>query len=88
MKNRKEHWEKVYVTKQPHEVSLTQELPKTSLDFIHSFNLTKSASIIDIGGGDSKLVDYLLYEGFVNVSVLDISRRQLKEQSSDLAKRQ
>ena len=49
MTTRKEHWEKVYETKQPHEVSWTQELPKTSLEFLHSFNLPKTASIIDIG---------------------------------------
>lgn len=78
MENRKEHWERVYSTKQPHEVSWTQELPKTSLDFIHSFNLPKTASIIDIGGGDSKLVDYLLDEGFQNVSVLDISEKAIE----------
>jgi hypothetical protein len=73
VEGRKIHWEKIYGTKQPHEVSWTQEIPKTSLDFIHSFNLPKTASIIDIGGGDSKLVDYLLDEGFENISVLDIS---------------
>jgi activator of 2-hydroxyglutaryl-CoA dehydratase len=60
METRKEHWEKLYSTKQPNEVSWTQELPKTSLDFVHSFNLPKTSNIIDIGGGDSKLVDYLL----------------------------
>lgn len=79
MENRKEHWEKVYSTKQPHEVSWTQELPKTSLDFVHSFNLPKTASIIDIGGGDSKLVDYLLDEGFENISVLDISATAIEK---------
>ncbi len=73
MESRKEHWENVYATKQAHEVSWTQELPKTSLDFIHSFNLPKTASIIDIGGGDSKLIDYLIDEGFENITVLDIS---------------
>jgi trans-aconitate methyltransferase len=78
MENRKEHWEKVYATKQPHEVSWTQELPQTSLDLIHSFNLPKTASIIDIGGGDSKLVDYLLDEGFQNISVLDISEKAIQ----------
>jgi hypothetical protein len=78
MENRKEHWEKVYNTKQPHEVSWTQELPGTSLDFIHSFNLPKSATIIDVGGGDSKLVDYLLDEGFENISVLDISEKAIE----------
>ncbi len=78
MTTRKEHWEKVYSTKQPHEVSWTQELPKTSLDFVHSFNLPKTASIIDIGGGDSKLVDYLLDEGFENITVLDISEKAIE----------
>ncbi len=79
MTTRKEHWEKVYETKQPNEVSWTQELPKTSLDFVHSFNLPKTASIIDIGGGDSKLVDYLLDEGFENISVLDISEKAIEK---------
>src|SRR5580765_315031 len=77
METTKEHWEKIYATKQRNEVSWTQELPKTSLDFVHSFNLPKTASIIDIGGGDSKLVDYLLDEGFENISVLDISENAL-----------
>jgi 2-polyprenyl-3-methyl-5-hydroxy-6-metoxy-1,4-benzoquinol methylase len=78
METRKEHWEKVYATKQPNEVSWTQELPKTSLAFLNSFNLPKTASIIDIGGGDSKLVDYLLKEGFENISVLDISANAIE----------
>lgn len=78
MVSRKEHWEKVYSTKEPHELSWTQELPKTSLDFVHSFNLSKTANIIDIGGGDSKLVDYLLDEGFENISVLDISSNAIE----------
>ncbi len=74
----KEHWNKIYSTKQPSEVSWTQENPKTSLDFIHSFNLPKQASIIDIGGGDSKLVDKLIEEGFEDITVLDISEQALK----------
>jgi 2-polyprenyl-3-methyl-5-hydroxy-6-metoxy-1,4-benzoquinol methylase len=39
--------------------------------------LSKTAKIIDIGGGDSKLVDFLIEEGFENVSVLDISKKAL-----------
>ena len=69
----KKHWETIYQTKQPNEVSWTEEKPSVSLDIIHSFNPSKSAKIIDIGGGDSKLVDYLLAEGFSDLSVLDIS---------------
>ncbi len=75
---RKEHWEKIYLTKQPNEMSWTQENPKTSLDFIHSFNLPRQASIIDVGGGDSKLVDRLIDEGFEDITVLDISEQALK----------
>ena len=69
---KKEHWEKIYSTKQPHEVSWTQEEPTTSLGFIHGFNLSKQASIIDIGGGESKLVDRLVDEGYEDITVLDI----------------
>jgi len=74
----KTHWETIYSTKKPEEVSWTQEIPKTSLDFINSFNLPKNAAIIDIGGGDSKLPDFLLSEGFTNITVLDISEKALE----------
>ncbi len=76
---RKNHWETVYETKNPDQVSWTQEVPQTSLDFIHSFKLHKNASIIDVGGGDSKLVDFLLQEGFENITVLDISKRAIEK---------
>lgn len=75
----KKHWETVYETKNPDQVSWTQDVPKTSLDFIHSFGLAKTAKVIDIGGGDSKLVDFLLDEGFENVTVLDISAKALEK---------
>ena len=75
----KNHWETVYETKNPDQVSWTQTKPTTSLDFIHSFGLAKSAKIIDIGGGDSKLVDYLLDEGFEHITVLDISSKALEK---------
>lgn len=79
MKNEtKKHWETVYETKEPDEVSWTQGIPQTSLNFIHSFKLPKSAKIIDVGGGDSRLVDFLIDEGYENVTVLDISAKALK----------
>lgn len=74
-----QYWDKIYSTKQPSEVSWTQEVPKTSLEFIHSFGLKKTAKIIDIGGGDSKLADYLLDEGYENITVLDISAKALEK---------
>ncbi len=74
----KNHWETVYQTKSPSEVSWSQDVPKTSLDFIESFGVSKSAAIIDIGGGDSKLVDHLLALGYENITVLDISAKAIE----------
>src|SRR6476469_6582079 len=76
-KTQGDNWERIYGTKNPDQLRWTQQIPKTSLDFIHSFGLSKTAKIIDIGGGDSKLVDYLLDEGFENITVLDISAEAL-----------
>ncbi|OBX24920.1 methyltransferase family protein [Gelidibacter algens] len=69
----KEHWEKVYKHKSPYQVSWTQEKPEISLKLIQESGISKSAKIIDIGGGDSKLVDCLLEGGYKNITVLDIS---------------
>tara|TARA_R110002033_G_scaffold76922_2_gene128535 strand:+ start:5287 stop:5922 length:636 start_codon:yes stop_codon:yes gene_type:complete len=73
----KQHWDSVYENKTPNQVSWTQEKPETSLKLIQDAGLPKTAKIIDIGGGDSKLVDYLLYEGYKNITVLDISVKSL-----------
>jgi purine-nucleoside phosphorylase len=86
-KNRTYHWNKIYATKQPNEVSWTEEVPTTSLDFIHSFGLPKAAKIIDIGGGESKLVDCLLEEGYENITVLDISKNALDKAKKRLGDR-
>lgn len=84
--DRKNHWETVYENKQANEVSWTQENPKTSLDFIHETHIDKTAKIIDIGGGDSKLVDFLLNEGYENITVLDISEKALERAKKRLGK--
>lgn len=76
--NTKQHWETVYETKTPDQVSWTQDKPEVSLELIREANLPKTAKIIDIGGGDSKLVDYLLKEGYKNITVLDISAKALE----------
>jgi hypothetical protein len=84
---KKNHWETVYETKNPDQVSWTQEVPKTALDFIATFGLTKKSKIIDIGGGDSKLVDYLLNEGYEDITVLDISAKALEKSQNRLGDR-
>lgn len=75
---RKEHWETVYRTKTPQQVSWTQDKPQTALSLIESFGLDKAAPIIDIGGGDSTFADHLLEAGYHNITVLDISGHALE----------
>ena len=82
--NRKKHWEGIYQTKELKDVSWYQPIPQTSLDFISKFHLTKSSKIIDIGGGDSFLVDHLLELGFKDITVLGISESAINRAKSRL----
>ena len=58
--DKKTHWENVFETKAQNEVSWYQPNPKTSIDFFVKNRIAKEAKIIDVGGGDSFLVDELL----------------------------
>ena len=78
-KNLEDHWQDVYNKKNENEVSWYQEYPQPSLDFIKSLNLKLDSHIIDIGAGESRLVDNLLELGFTNVSVLDISLKSIEK---------
>jgi len=75
--DRKKHWENIYQTKDLKDVSWYQPTPTTSLDFLKQFNIPTTAKIIDIGGGDSFLVDHLLDLGYTDLTVLDISAASL-----------
>jgi 2-polyprenyl-3-methyl-5-hydroxy-6-metoxy-1,4-benzoquinol methylase len=85
--NRKSHWENIYRTKELKEVSWFQPIPETSLDFVKQFNVPVTAKIIDIGGGDSLLVDNLLDLGYQDVTVLDISESALERAKQRLGAR-
>ena len=74
----KEHWERVYATRPANAVSWYQEHAEHSLRLIHATGLPRSASIIDVGGGASTLVDDLLQEGYSALTVLDISAAALE----------
>ncbi len=87
MENARNHWEKIYQSKKSDEVSWTQDIPSTSLTFVHNFALPKNSSIIDVGGGESKLVDFLLDEGFDDITVLDISASALNKVRKRLGSR-
>jgi SAM-dependent methyltransferase len=74
---RQAHWENVYGTKGEKEVSWFQDSPTISLDLIDATGVAKGASILDIGGGASRLVDALLDQGFESLTVLDLSEKAL-----------
>ncbi|MEK8180786.1 class I SAM-dependent methyltransferase [Flavobacterium buctense] len=75
---RKEHWENVFSTKTEKEVSWYQQYPKTSIDYITALGLPLEAKIIDIGGGDSYLMDALLDLGYTNLTLVDISANAIE----------
>lgn len=85
--DRKKHWENIYQTKELKDVSWYQPTPTTSLDFLKQFNIPTTAKIIDIGGGDSFLVDHLLDLGYTDLTVLDISAASLNRAKQRLGDR-
>ncbi len=81
------YWETVFQTKSDQQKSWFEDYPSTSMKLIGEHGLPKDAAIIDIGGGDSKLVDALLDAGYTNVTVLDISETALENARVRLGKR-
>lgn len=77
MHNPKEHWESIYQAKKSDEVSWFQEKPETSLNLISETGFDKNSWIIDVGAGDSCLVDNLLSLGFRDITLLDVSSTAL-----------
>ena len=69
----KSHWDRVYETKRPDEVSWFRPHLDVSLDLIRRAAPARDAVIIDVGGGESTLVDDLVADGYRNVDVLDLS---------------
>jgi trans-aconitate methyltransferase len=77
-RGRKAHWDNAYLTKTAEGVSWYQREAAISLRLIEGLGLPSGASIVDIGGGASALVDGLLDRGYSDVSVLDISEAALQ----------
>jgi SAM-dependent methyltransferase len=71
--NDQDHWERVYSTKSPDAVSWYAPHLNTSLALIDQAAPHLSTAIIDVGGGESTLVDDLIAKGYQDLSVLDLS---------------
>lgn len=83
-KVKKGHWETVYQTKDTTKVGWFQPVPHVSIELIVDLNLSKKASIIDVGGGDSLLVDWFLDQEYEYVTLLDISESALQKAQNRL----
>ena len=76
MSEREQHWQEIYQTRDTREVSWFQEVPSISLRLIESVG-NSSASVVDVGGGTSFLVDALAAKGFTDLTVVDLSQSAL-----------
>jgi len=84
---RREHWDHVYGSKSPQQVSWYQDTPESSLELIAHTGAGPEAAVIDVGGGASLLVDHLLDAGYRDLTVLDVSERALELARSRLGQR-
>lgn len=70
---RNQHWNRIYSTKSDEQVSWFEPLPSISLRLMNAAGLDEHTCVVDIGGGDSRLVDYLAAQGLDCLAVLDVS---------------
>lgn len=80
--SRETHWNTIYRTKSEREVSWFEGLPAISLAMIEAAGLTADTCVIDVGGGESRLVDALLAKGLDCLAVLDVSGEALRHAQS------
>lgn len=71
-----EYWDKRYVDVGDTQVSWFQDTPESSLALIQQV-AAPPASVADVGGGASRLVDHLLERGYHDITVVDLSQEAL-----------
>ena len=73
----KQHWDTVYATKGERDISWFEASPVVSLELIEATGLADQTCVLDVGGGESRLVDALLARGVMCIAVLDVAREAL-----------
>ena len=81
-----DHWNSTYLTKGEDRVSWFEEVPVASTELINKWS-PLGGSVIDIGGGASRLVDTLLQQGRTDVTVLDLSLTGLEMAKTRLGRK-
>jgi SAM-dependent methyltransferase len=82
-----EHWDQIYRTKAPDHLSWYSPRLSASLELIERASVSRKAAVIDVGGGESTLVDDLLARGYQNITLLDISRVAIDANKKRLGKK-
>jgi len=80
------HWEDVYAAKSERAVSWYQPHSVRSLELIRTSSPGHTASVVDVGGGASTLIDDLLAQGFADLTVLDIAEAALARSRARLGR--
>ncbi|MGA1743919.1 MAG: class I SAM-dependent methyltransferase [Ilumatobacteraceae bacterium] len=83
MSTAREHWDTAYDTKSVVERSWSSDA-ETSVRLITRYAPTAQASVVDVGGGASPLAGRLVAEGYLDVTVVDISQRAIEEARTSL----
>ncbi|MGO8719406.1 MAG: class I SAM-dependent methyltransferase [Acidobacteriaceae bacterium] len=83
----REHWQRIYSTRQEGELSWFEDAPGISLELLLTPQLDKAAPVLDVGGGASRLPDALLDRGFTQLTVIDIAASALEKSAKRLARR-
>jgi ubiquinone/menaquinone biosynthesis C-methylase UbiE len=72
------YWERIYERSSPMSSSWYQPEASRSLELLAGLGVGRTSNIIDVGGGDSTLVDGLVARAMGRVTVLDLSRTALQ----------
>jgi SAM-dependent methyltransferase len=75
---RQQHWNAIYKSKDEWDVSWFEAFPAISLEMIEAIGLKPDTCIVDVGGGESRLIDALLGAGLDCLAVLDVSHEALE----------
>jgi SAM-dependent methyltransferase len=80
----RDHWDRVYSSKGERDVSWFEPSPNVSLAMLDAAGLTADTCVVDIGGGESRLIDELIRRGLKCLAILDVSLAALERTQTRL----